>query len=68
MKKNIVYTDNSALYDIEQEIKSFLKEHKGKFGDDERGVLGVLLDRRAQAISDVLGVEVGAITSSIASK
>ena len=64
MERHTVYTDNSALYDVQQEIKGFLKNHNKKLNDDERNELGELLNRRAKALSDALGVEVGSIASS----
>lgn len=58
-----VYTDSSELSDAEEEIQGFLAQHKGDLTDEERDELGELLDQRAAAISDVLGVEVKSVTS-----
>jgi hypothetical protein len=62
MKKPHIYTDNSDLFDVEEEIKRFLKDHKKELNNEEHDELGKLLDRRAKAISDVLGVEVSSVT------
>ena len=62
MKKQLtIYTDNSDLYDADKDVKDFVKVHKGKLTEEERDTLGDLLDRRAAAISDVLGVKVSSV-------
>ena len=64
METHTVYTNNNDLFCVEQEIKGFIKSHKGKLDDDERGLLGKLLNQRAGAISDVLGFTVGSVAPS----
>jgi hypothetical protein len=49
------------LYRINQEIKNYGKSHKGLLNDDETSELGSMLNERAKAISDCLGVEVHSI-------
>lgn len=39
----------------------FVKVHKGKLSEENRDALGDLLDRRAAAISNVLGVKVSSV-------
>ncbi|MHC1735748.1 MAG: hypothetical protein AB9921_08800 [Erysipelotrichaceae bacterium] len=60
-KQTTIYTDNSNLYDADQDVRAFVKAHKGELNEEERDTLGDLLDRRAAAISDVLGVKVGSV-------
>lgn len=60
-KQSTIYTDNSDLRDADKAVKDFVKLHKGKLSEEERDTLGDLLDRRAVAISDVLGVEVSSV-------
>ena len=63
MKKNpTIYTENSDLYDADKAVKDFVKVHKGNLSEEERDTLGDLLDRRAAAMSDVLGVKVSSVT------
>ena len=63
MKKNpTIYTENSDLYDADNAVKDFVKVHKGNLSEEERDTLGDLLDRRAAAMSDVLGVKVSSVT------
>jgi len=64
MKKTRIETDNSELFDVEEEIKEFTKKHKKDLNNEEHEELGKLLDRRAKAISDVLGVKVGSVTKN----
>jgi len=64
METHTIYANNKDLFDVEQEIKGFIKSHKGKLDDDERDLLGKLLDQRARAISDVLGFTVGSVAPS----
>lgn len=68
MKKTHIVTDNSNLYDADQAVRSFLKEHGKNLTDEEHDELGELLNRRAAAISEVLGVEVGSLASIRKSK
>jgi len=56
-----IYTDNSDLYDADQDVNNFVNVHKGKLSNEEKETLGELLDRRAEAISDVLGVKVSSV-------
>lgn len=60
-KQPTIYTDNSDLGDADKAVKDFVKLHKGKLSEEERDTLGDLLDRRAAAISDVLGVKVSSV-------
>lgn len=60
-KKPTIYTDNSDLHDADKAVKDFVKVHKGNLSEEERDKLGDLLDRRAAAISDVLGVKVSSV-------
>ena len=61
MKKTQIFTDNSNLYDADKAVKDFVKGLGKNLTDDERDELGELLERRAAAISDVLGVKVGSV-------
>jgi hypothetical protein len=61
MKKTQIFTDNSNLYDADKAVKDFVKEFGKNLTDDKRDELGELLERRAAAISDVLGVKVGSV-------
>ena len=63
MEDVTVHTDSGDLFDVEEEIQDFLGQNKGDLTDEERDELGELLDRRAAAISDVLGVEVNSVSS-----
>ena len=63
MKKTHLITENNDLFDAQDEIKDFLKEHKKKLTDEEHDDLGELLNRRAKAMSEVLGVEVSSVAS-----
>lgn len=60
-KQPTIYTDNSDLYDADKAVKDFVKVHKGKLSEENRDALGDLLDRRAAAISNVLGVKVSSV-------
>ena len=60
-KQPTIYTDNSDLYDADKAVKNFVKVHKGKLSEENRDALGDLLDRRAAAISNVLGVKVSSV-------
>ena len=60
-KQPTIYTDNSDLYDADKAVKDFVKVHKDNLCEEERDTLGDLLDRRAAAISDVLGVNVSSV-------
>ena len=60
-KQPAIYTDNSDLYDADKAVKDFVKVHKGKLSEENRDALGDLLDRRAAAISNVLGVKVSSV-------
>ena len=64
MKKTTVYTDNSNLYDADKAVKDYVKEHGKKLTNDERDELGDLLEKRAAAMSDVLGVKISSVVSS----
>ena len=68
MKKPTVYTDNSNLYDADKAVKNYVKEHGKKLADDERDELGDLLEKRAAAMSDVLGVKISSVASSSKNK
>lgn len=61
MKKNTIYTDNDDLFEADQAIKKFTESHELELSDEEHEELAGLLDRRAEAISEVLGVRVGSI-------
>lgn len=60
-KQPTIYTDNSDLYDADKAVKDFVKVHKGKLSEENSDALGDLLDRRAAAISNVLGVKVSSV-------
>ena len=60
-KQPTIYTDNSDLHDADKAVKDLVKVHKGNLSEEERDKLGDLLDRRAAAISDVLGVKVSSV-------
>ena len=60
-KQHTIYTDNSDLHDADEAVKDFVKVHKDKLSEEERDTLGDLLDRRAAAITDVLGVKVSSV-------
>lgn len=64
MKKNQIFTDNSDLYDSDKAVKDFVKGHDKKLTDKEHNELGSLLEKRASAISDVLGVKVSSVVST----
>jgi small-conductance mechanosensitive channel len=63
-RKFKVTTDNDELYNADKKIKSFVENHGKNLSDDERSELGELLDERARALSNVLGVKVGSITGN----
>ena len=63
MKRNTIYTDNSNLYDADQAVKSFIKDHGNNLNDEERNELGELLNERASAISEVLCFKVSSIAN-----
>lgn len=52
------FPGNSDLYDADKSIRDFLKVHKGNLNEEESNSLNDMLDRRATAISDALGVKV----------
>lgn len=56
-----VYVDNDDLYNADQAVKKFAREHKNLLSDEEHEELGGLLKARARAISDALGVEVSSV-------
>ena len=60
-KQPAIYTDNGDLHDADKAVKDFVKVHKGNLSEEEKDTLGDLLDRRAAAISDVLGVKVSSV-------
>lgn len=63
MKKTRIVTDNNDLYDADKAVKDFVKGHGKNLSDEEHDELGELLNRRAAAISDALGVDVGSVAS-----
>lgn len=63
-KKITISTDNDELYNANQAVKEFTESHSKNLSDDERIELGELLDKRAKALSDVLGVKVGSVTGN----
>lgn len=56
-----VYVDNDDLYNADQAVKKFGKEHKIPLSEEEREELGDLLKTRARAFSDALGVEASSV-------
>lgn len=56
-----VYVDNDDLYNADQAVRKFTKEHKNPLSEEEHEELGDLLKTRARALSDALGVEVGSV-------
>jgi hypothetical protein len=64
MKKTQIFTDNNNLYEADKAVKDFVKGLGKNLTDEERCKLGELLERRAAAISDVLGVKVGSVVLS----
>lgn len=56
-----VYVDNDDLYNADQAVQKFGKEHKIPLSEEEREELGDLLKARARAFSDALGVEVSSV-------
>ena len=63
MKNSHLFTDNSNLHDADKAVRDFLKGHGKNLTDEEHDELGELLNQRAEAISEVLGVEVGSVVS-----
>ena len=61
MRKIKIVTDNDELYNADQAVKSFIKNHGKKFNEDEHKELGHLLRNRAKALSKILGTEVGSV-------
>ena len=60
-KQPAVYSGSSGFNETNRDVKDFLKSHKGTLNVEERNTLGDLLDRRAAAISDFLGVKVSSV-------
>lgn len=56
-----IYVDNDDLYNADQAIKRFGREHKIPLSDEEQEELGDLLKARARAISDILGIKVSSV-------
>lgn len=54
--------DGDDLYRINQGIKDYCKSHKGKLNEKEHAELGSMLNERAKAISDILGVKIHSIS------
>ena len=62
MKKKTIITDNNELFEVNKKIEELTKKYKpGKMPEKEKGILRDLLNRRAKALSDVLGVDVHSI-------
>lgn len=61
MREKKYKKSSNNLFKVQDEIKSFQKTHKGKLNERDRAKIGKLLNRRAKAMSGVLGVEVGSI-------
>lgn len=62
MRKKTIVTNNSELFEVNQKIDELCKKYKpGKMPEKEKGILRDLLNRRAKAMSEVLGVEVHSI-------
>lgn len=55
-------TASERLYRADQAARKFCDSHKGELSPRQHKKLGKLLDSRADAISDVLGVRVYSIT------
>lgn len=49
------------LYRADQAVKKFCNTHRGELSDREHIKLEKLLDKRAAALSDVLGVKVHSV-------
>ena len=49
------------LYRIDQDIRSFCRSHKGELSEREHKQLRKKLDKRASAMSDVLGIEIHSV-------
>lgn len=56
-KKN----SGDALYEADKAVKDFCKTHKGNLSEEEHLELSGLLNKRASAMSDALGVEIHSI-------
>lgn len=56
-----IYVDSEDLYNADQAVRKFAKEHKPPLSEEEHGELVGLLKNRARAMSDALGVEVSAL-------
>lgn len=61
MKKTHLFTEKNDFLEVQDEIKDFLKEHKKKLTDEEHNDLCELLNQRAKALSEILGVEVSSV-------
>lgn len=55
-------TASERLYRVDQAVRKFCDSHKGKLSPRQHKKLEKLLDNRADAISDVLGVRIHSIT------
>lgn len=55
-------TSEEKWYRADQAVRAFGKKHKGTLSKRERRKLGRLLDKRASALSDVLGVKVSSVS------
>lgn len=62
-KKNTIFTNNNDLYETNQSVKDYVKSHRRKLNETEKNTLGNLLDERAKAISNFLGVKVSSIVN-----
>ncbi|MBR4057656.1 MAG: hypothetical protein IKK00_05920 [Oscillospiraceae bacterium] len=49
------------LYSAGKAVRDFCKEHKGTLSEDEHETLRGLLNRRAEATSEALGVKIHSI-------
>lgn len=62
MRRKPIVTNNSELFDVNKKIDELCIKYKpGKMPEKEKVILRDLLNRRAKAMSEVLGVEVHSI-------
>lgn len=61
MGKIKVTTDNDELYNADQAVRSFVKDHENDLNEDEHRELRHLLQDRAKALSNVLGIKISSI-------
>lgn len=53
--------DGDDLYQIDQSVRSFCDAHPDELDDNEHDELQAMLEERARAISDILGVTVHSV-------